>query len=373
MTSSSDILRFFAGACRADGGPRGHRVPRGPHVDGPPRSGRRRRVDRPVELPAVHGGVEARARARDRQHRLSSRPPARRCPRCGSPSSSRASCPRASSTCCRARVRDRRPLVGHPKVRMVSITGDTVTGKHIAENAADTVKRLHLELGGKAPMIVFDDADPAAVGRDDQDRRLLQLRPGLHRGLPHHRQAADLRRRARRRPSACPESIKWGNPADADDLDMGSLIAQSAGRQGRGHGRPRARREGDESSSAASGRRPRLLSSSRRSSPTSTRTREIVQDEVFGPVVTSSASRTRTAIEMANDVALRARGVGVLGERRAGDEGRREARLRHRVDQRAPLPAHLGDAARRRSRSRATGRTCPSTRWRSTRASSTSA
>ena len=50
-------------------------------------------------------------------------------------------------------------LVGHPKVRMVSITGDTVTGKHIAEIAAGTVKRLHLELGGKAPVIVFDDAD----------------------------------------------------------------------------------------------------------------------------------------------------------------------------------------------------------------------
>ena len=44
---------------------------------------------------------------------------------------------------------------------------------------------------------------------------------------------------------------------------------------------------------------------------------------------------------------LRPRGVRVLGERRAGDEGRGEARLRHRVDQRAPLPAHLGDAARR--------------------------
>ena len=50
-------------------------------------------------------------------------------------------------------------LVGHPKVRMVSITGDTSTGKHIAELAAGTVKRLHLELGGKAPVIVFDDAD----------------------------------------------------------------------------------------------------------------------------------------------------------------------------------------------------------------------
>ena len=50
-------------------------------------------------------------------------------------------------------------LVSHPKVRMVSITGDTATGKRIAQLAAGTVKRLHLELGGKAPVIIFDDAD----------------------------------------------------------------------------------------------------------------------------------------------------------------------------------------------------------------------
>ncbi len=56
------------GCLPGDGGPRGHRVPRGPHVDGPPGPCRRRGVDRPLELPAVHGGVEARPRARDRQH-----------------------------------------------------------------------------------------------------------------------------------------------------------------------------------------------------------------------------------------------------------------------------------------------------------------
>ena len=50
-------------------------------------------------------------------------------------------------------------LVSHPKVRMISITGDTVTGKRIARLAADGVKRLVLELGGKAPVVIFDDAD----------------------------------------------------------------------------------------------------------------------------------------------------------------------------------------------------------------------
>ncbi len=51
-------------------------------------------------------------------------------------------------------------LVKHPLVRLVSVTGDTATGKIIAANAAaSNVKRAHLELGGKAPVVVFDDAD----------------------------------------------------------------------------------------------------------------------------------------------------------------------------------------------------------------------
>ena len=54
-------------------------------------------------------------------------------------------------------------LVRHPDVDMVSLTGSPGTGKWIAREAADTLKRVHLELGGKAPVIVFDDADMEAV------------------------------------------------------------------------------------------------------------------------------------------------------------------------------------------------------------------
>jgi betaine-aldehyde dehydrogenase len=50
-------------------------------------------------------------------------------------------------------------LVTHPDVDMVSLTGSVETGKWIARAAADTLKRVHLELGGKAPVIVFDDVD----------------------------------------------------------------------------------------------------------------------------------------------------------------------------------------------------------------------
>ncbi|MDP9330866.1 MAG: gamma-aminobutyraldehyde dehydrogenase [Actinomycetota bacterium] len=54
-------------------------------------------------------------------------------------------------------------LVRNPDVRLVSVTGDTSTGKLIQAAAAETVKRVHLELGGKAPVVVFDDADISKV------------------------------------------------------------------------------------------------------------------------------------------------------------------------------------------------------------------
>ncbi len=55
------------------------------------------------------------------------------------------------------------PLISHPKVAMVSVTGSIGTGQAVLRAAVDTIKRTHLELGGKAPVIVFDDADLAAV------------------------------------------------------------------------------------------------------------------------------------------------------------------------------------------------------------------
>ena len=55
------------------------------------------------------------------------------------------------------------PLTGHDKVRMVSLTGSIATGEHIISHTAPTIKRTHMELGGKAPVIVFNDADIDAV------------------------------------------------------------------------------------------------------------------------------------------------------------------------------------------------------------------
>ncbi len=54
-------------------------------------------------------------------------------------------------------------LINHPGIDMISLTGDVATGKKMLDAAAKTVKRTHLELGGKAPVLVFDDADVSAV------------------------------------------------------------------------------------------------------------------------------------------------------------------------------------------------------------------
>src|SRR3954469_3584059 len=117
-------------------------------------------------------------------------------------------------------------LVGHPKVGMISVTGDTDTGKHIAKVAAEKVKRLHLELGGKAPVIIFDDADSAATaeqiklwgywnaGQDCTAATRVLAGPKIYDNF-----VADLESQVK--------SIKWGDPADGDDIEMGSLIAQA--------------------------------------------------------------------------------------------------------------------------------------------------
>ena len=89
-------------------------------------------------------------------------------------------------------------LINHPKVAMVSLTGSIDTGQKVLQAASATVKRTHLELGGKAPVIVFDDADIASVVAGLKVVRLLQCRPGLHRGVPRLCRQEDLRQSGRR-------------------------------------------------------------------------------------------------------------------------------------------------------------------------------
>jgi betaine-aldehyde dehydrogenase len=72
-----------------------------------------------------------------------------------------------------------RAVIGHKTPAMVSITGSVRAGMEVAASASSDVKRVHLELGGKAPVVVFDDADVRGRGRY-RSRRLFQRRAGLH-------------------------------------------------------------------------------------------------------------------------------------------------------------------------------------------------
>src|SRR5947209_2543177 len=77
-------------------------------------------------------------------------------------------------------------LISHPDVDMVSLTGSVETGKHIARTAADTLKRVHLELGGKAPVIVFDDVSlESALGPVSSARQGERVEGFLERRPEH--------------------------------------------------------------------------------------------------------------------------------------------------------------------------------------------
>ncbi|MEA2444457.1 MAG: betaine-aldehyde dehydrogenase, partial [Thermoleophilales bacterium] len=116
-------------------------------------------------------------------------------------------------------------LVRHPDVDMVSLTGDVATGKEIARTAADTLKRVHLELGGKAPVVVFDDADIEAViegikiagyfnaGQDCTAASRVLAGPKIHDEL-----VAGL--------ADAVGSLKMGDP-QADDTELGPLVSAS--------------------------------------------------------------------------------------------------------------------------------------------------
>jgi 1-pyrroline dehydrogenase len=190
-------------------------------------------------------------------------------------------------------------LVGHPKVRMVSITGDTATGKRVAKIAADTVKRLHLELGGKAPIIVFDDADIDLAaetlrsagywnaGQDCTAATRVLAGPKAYDGF-----VSALTEQVK--------TIKWGDPAEGDDIEMGSLIAKAQadkveGMVERARGSAEVVIGGERPDRPGAYYAPTIIAGPDQKS-------EIIQDEIFGPVVTVQRfSDEETAIAWAND------------------------------------------------------------------------
>lgn len=175
-------------------------------------------------------------------------------------------------------------LITHPDVDMVSLTGDTATGKEIAAAAAQTVKRVHLELGGKAPVLVFDDADMDALAEtiklagyfnSGQDctaaTRLIVMGDGYDRALSALVSAV--------------ESIKVGDPASDPELDMGPMVSRAQQERvagfidrARGYGAEIAA-GGETSGDRGYFYKPSVVAGVAQDA-------EIVQNEVFGPVVT---------------------------------------------------------------------------------------
>jgi aminobutyraldehyde dehydrogenase len=192
------------------------------------------------------------------------------------------------------------PLVSHPRVRMVSLTGDVSTGQKILSAAQGNLKRTHLELGGKAPVIVFDDADLEAVvagvrtfgfynaGQDCTAACRLYAGAKIYDRL-----VADL--------GAAARSLKVGAQSESG-VEMGPLI--SAEQRARVAGfveRAAAQRHvevaagGKSRAGAGFFYEPTVIAGARQSD-------EIVQREVFGPVVSVTRfSDADEAVAWAND------------------------------------------------------------------------
>jgi acyl-CoA reductase-like NAD-dependent aldehyde dehydrogenase len=194
-------------------------------------------------------------------------------------------------------------IVRHPDVRMVSLTGDVATGREVARAAAESLKRVHLELGGKAPVLVFDDADPAAVaegikvagywnsGQDCTAASRVLAGPKIYDRLLEELVPAV-------------DSLNVGDPAQGEDVDMGPVISKSQQERVFGfleraaaNGKARVLTGGDSNGDRGFFVKPAVVVDVGQED-------EIVQKEVFGPVVTVQRfSEDDQAIAWANDVA----------------------------------------------------------------------
>ena len=193
-------------------------------------------------------------------------------------------------------------LVEHPDVRMVSLTGSTATGKKIMKTAAETLKRVHLELGGKAPIIVFDDADPELVATKASLAATLNTGQDCTAATRLYVEKG----RAREMQDAVVEAmknIKVGLPFD-DGVQMGPLISQVQRERVTGFVE-RAKAQG--AKVLTGGGVPGGFDQGYYYEPTVIsdvqQDWEIVQNEVFGPVVTVQEFEDEAdALTKGNDV-----------------------------------------------------------------------
>jgi 1-pyrroline dehydrogenase len=191
-------------------------------------------------------------------------------------------------------------ITRHPVVRMTSLTGDTATGKKVAVAGSSNLKRLHLELGGKAPVLVFEDADldlairkivEGGYGNSGQDC-MAAARVYVAESI-HDDFAARLARAV--------GDVSMGDPR-LETTEMGPVISASHLERVTGFvDRAVAAGDGDlvvggPADGPGFWYRPSLVVGAPQSS-------EIVQKEVFGPVVTTTPfADEQQALAWANDV-----------------------------------------------------------------------
>ena len=193
-------------------------------------------------------------------------------------------------------------IVEHPDVRMVSLTGSTGTGKKIMKTAADTLKRVHLELGGKAPFIVFDDSDPELVAAKASLAATLNTgqdctaatRLYVERGKSKVMQEAVVE---------AMKNVKVGLPFE-EGVQMGPLISKVQRERVAGFVE-RAKSAG--AKILTGGGVPKGFDNGYYYEPTVIanvqQDSEIVQNEVFGPVITvQEFSDEADALSKGNDV-----------------------------------------------------------------------
>ena len=193
-----------------------------------------------------------------------------------------------------------RALTAHPDVRMVSFTGDTETGKKIMGQAAATVKRLHFELGGKAPFVVFDDADLAAAVQGAVVASFVNCGQDCTAATRIYVQEGSLKRFT---DAFLKEvgKLRVGDPSKAD-TDMGPLI--SAEQRDRVEGFL-SRAKG--AKVLAGGSRPKGHKKGFFFEPTvvagAAQDSELVQKEVFGPLVCLLPFKDEAeAVRLSNDI-----------------------------------------------------------------------
>ncbi|MBK8784660.1 MAG: gamma-aminobutyraldehyde dehydrogenase [Anaerolineales bacterium] len=195
-----------------------------------------------------------------------------------------------------------RLLVEHPDIRLISVTGSTEVGQTIMKTAADTVKRVHLELGGKAPVLVFDDADVDTVAAK------VALAGTINTGqdctaATRVYVAEGLRKKVEEALVAAVRNTKIGDPFDDDTL-IGPMI--SGGQRDSVIGFvERARKTG--AKILTGGQIPTDFQQGYYYEPTiiadADQKSEIIQSEVFGPVITINSFKDEAdAVYLGNDV-----------------------------------------------------------------------